>query len=1515
MAARIKHRGAARAHRGRIPAARRRRAAPGQQAAPGRNAASLHGLQPPQQKISGRSLGAVGGQTLQQVLGVAVRHKLATAGGKVQVKKPSAQQQTKIIDAAQIRISGSAAFQSSPADRGAAEVRVVGQLQHHRGVVGAGAAQMLVHDAQDVQLVRVAHHIGGQRHPLRHAGRQGKAVVQGHGGQNNFAQGFVCQTAFTLEDAHAQLPVVAGIPVAKRMVAQILLKPAYIVVQGGQQAGAGQRRRERLGRHNALGVGQHGLGVGQLQIQGSRIPVGTRRLLGPFPRRIGGKPGLVPADVLQSVHARSVRRVAPQGNGSSALRAVPPSAMLFFAFEGLLRVAPRSFYSRLFRSFFMADFVHLHCHTEYSLLDGAIRIKDLCARAKDYGMPACAVTDHGNLFAAAYFYRTCKDFGIKPIVGCEVYVCHDHKDKSPDSPLARTRHHLILLAQNTVGYHNLVKLVSQGYLEGFYYKPRVDKAQLRKYSEGLICLSACIAGEIPRAVIKDNDMDKALRLTREYADIYPGRFYLELQSNGLKEQEVANTALMELAETTGLPLVATNDCHYLNADDAEAHEVLLCIQTQTTMDDPNRMRFGTHELYYKSVEEMEKPFAHVPEALANTLRIAEQCQVEMDFGHHYFPVYALPQGASLESEFRRLAEEGLERRLEKHPDREHIDPQAYRDRLQYELKVIIEMGFPGYFLIVQEFINWAKNHHVPVGPGRGSAAGSLVAWALRITNLDPLPYNLLFERFLNNERVSLPDIDVDFCERRRGDVIRHMVDTYGEGSVAQITTFGTMKAKGVVRDVGRALGMSFAETDRIAKLVPADLKMTIQKALEMEPDLEKIYREDPKVTHLLDTARRLEGLARHASTHAAGLVVSDKPMVEYLPLYQGKRGELVTQFDGPMTEKVGLVKFDFLGLKTMTLIQDTLDNISLQGQTPPDLDNLPLTDAATYDLYARGDTDGVFQVESSGMRQYLRMLKPTCFEDVIAMLALYRPGPLGSGMVDEFIKRKHGQVPVVYPHDSLQECLRDTYGVIVYQEQVMQIAQIIASYTLGGADLLRRAMGKKKAEAMAKERVTFVAGAEKNGIGKDKANEIFDLMEKFAEYGFNKSHSAAYALISYYTAYLKVHYKVEFMAALLTSEMGNQDKLLKYVSCCKDMGIDVVQPSVNQSQREFTAHNGQVVFGLGGIKNVGDEAIRELVEARKTEGGYTSLLDLCCRVNLRKVTKRVLESLVKGGACDCFNVPRAAMLAALDLVVSRAQKKAKEKSSNQVSLLAMAPALEAKPLPGIGLDCPEAQAPEMSDDDKLKGEKEALGFFLTSHPLLPFIREMRRLNLTTLEDARELFPGAELRCAALVVSLKEVITKSRGERMAFVGIEDLTGHAEVTFFPRSYAECRSLLQSEQPLCLTARLDSQNDAADNRDMGDEEEDAPRELKLLGQSVRPLAEACGDSDTPVCVQIPPHRLGREDMLTLRSILESHPGPVEAQAQICLDGHVCLLLLDSALKVRPGPELDKALSAWAS
>ncbi|MDY7001809.1 MAG: DNA polymerase III subunit alpha, partial [Thermodesulfobacteriota bacterium] len=685
----------------------------------------------------------------------------------------------------------------------------------------------------------------------------------------------------------------------------------------------------------------------------------------------------------------------------------------------------------------MSEFVHLHCHTEYSLLDGAIRLKDLCAKACEYGMPAAAITDHGNMFGAVNFYLAAKKAGIKPILGCEVYVAGTNR-ADRESTHARTRYHLVLLAQNLAGYHNLVRLVTLGHLEGFHYKPRVDKELLAKYGDGLIALSGCLQGEVVQKLINEG-FDAGAKAAREYEEMFPGRFYLEVQANGLEEQERANDMLIELSKTMSLPLAATNDCHYLSKDDAEAHDILLCIQTNARVDDEKRMRFRTRELYYRSPEEMSAAFSHCPDAVSNTVRIAERCNVELPLGELFFPAYTAPNGKSLEEELRDLSRKGLERRLSGLPY--PVDEKEYRDRLEYELDVIVKMGFAGYFLIVQDFINWAKDKGIPVGPGRGSAAGSLVSYALRITNLDPLPYNLLFERFLNIARVSMPDIDVDFCERRRGEVIRYVTEKYGQDCVAQITTFGTMKARAVVRDVGRVLGLSFAETDKIAKLIPETLKITIDKALESEPELREMVKNDERTARLIDISRRLEGLHRHASTHAAGVVLSDRPMIEYLPLYKGKKDEVVTQYDMKMVEKTGLIKFDFLGLRTMTVIQDTLDIIAERGKEPPDMDVLSLDDAETYALYSRGDTDGVFQVESSGMRRYLRMLKPTCFDDLIAMLALYRPGPLGSGrghgdnMVDEFIKRKHGEVKVTYPVPALEEVLKPTYGVIVYQEQ------------------------------------------------------------------------------------------------------------------------------------------------------------------------------------------------------------------------------------------------------------------------------------------------------------------------------------------------------------------------------------------------------------------------------------------------------------------------------------------------
>ncbi|MDR2488984.1 MAG: DNA polymerase III subunit alpha [Desulfovibrio sp.] len=1157
----------------------------------------------------------------------------------------------------------------------------------------------------------------------------------------------------------------------------------------------------------------------------------------------------------------------------------------------------------------MTDFVHLHCHTEYSLLDGAIRIDELCAKAKDFGMPAVAITDHGNLHGALAFYVAARQYGLKPILGCEVYVCHDHRDKSSD--LAAQRFHLVLLAQNAAGYHNLVKLVSHGALYGFYRRPRVDKILLRRYSEGIIALSACIAGEVPRTFQRQG-MDAALAVAGEYADIYPGRFFLEMQANGLQEQEVANDALREIAAGLSLPLVATNDCHYLNADDADAHDVLLCIQTQAKITDKNRLRFATRELYYKSPEEMEKAFAHIPEALSNAGRIADMCgDYDFDFKTYHFPRYDLPEGVTLEDEFRRLSRQGLKRRLEKMPY--HADSELYEKRLEMELDVICSMGFSGYFLIVQDFINWAKDNGIPVGPGRGSAAGSLAAYALRITNLDPIPYNLLFERFLNSERISMPDIDVDFCESKRQRVIDYMSRKYGTESVAQITTFGKMLAKGAVRDVGRALGMSFQETDRIAKLIPADLKMTIAKAMDLQPDLRALYHNDPEVKNLMDTSMRLEGMCRHASIHAAGLVVSDRPMTDYLPVYRGKREEdVVTQFDMKWVEKVGLVKFDFLGLRNMTIIDDTLKNIAAQGKEAPDMDALPLSDPETYKLYAGGDTDGVFQVESSGMRQYLRQLRPSVFEDIIAMLALYRPGPLKSGMVTEFIKRKHGQLKVSYPLSSLENCLKDTYGVIVYQEQVMQIAQIVAGYTLGGADLLRRAMGKKDPSAMSAERSKFVAGATQRGVNKDSADEIFDLMEKFAEYGFNKSHSAAYALISYHTAYLKSHYPTEFMAALLSSEIGDQDKLLKYMAACKDMGVKVRIPSIQESAWKFTVQGRDIVFGLGAIKNVGEEGVKALVKEREDNGPFTSLLDFYCRVSPRKVTKRMLESLIKGGACDCLRVSRAGMLASLDAVVARAQKKAKEKDSNQVSLLSMMGEENKPAVPGIGFDCPEATMPEWPNDSFSRYEKEALGFFFTSHPLQPYRKEIIRQRLTPLEECRELPPDATFKCAVLATPDK-LRFDAKKRRWALLHVEDLTASGMAFCFSDAYELYKDILLPDAPLYMEGKI-SRNREEEQTEIPDGEETPLKEIKFIVEKIMLLADACAASEEPVCIDLPVDGETLRRLPYLKEVIAKHKGKTPVHVMLHFGDSWCRMALSPSHAVTPGPHLEEDLGAWA-
>jgi DNA polymerase-3 subunit alpha len=1177
----------------------------------------------------------------------------------------------------------------------------------------------------------------------------------------------------------------------------------------------------------------------------------------------------------------------------------------FFPFRARLQILGT-------KGFVMSDFVHLHCHTEYSLLDGAIRIKDLCAKAKDFGLGAVAITDHGNLYGAIHFYKAAKDFGLKPIIGCEVYVAtgsrHDRDARSP----SQAGYHLVLLAKDIVGYRNLIQLVSQGYMEGFHYKPRVDKELLARHSEGLIALSACFKGEVPQRLMHEG-FDAALETTKLYARMFPGRFYLEVQANGLPEQIVLNERLLELAAAVALPLVATNDCHYLNAEDAEAHDILLCIQTNTCESDQKRMRFHTQELYYRTQEEMEAAFAHCPQALAATAEIAQSCDLELNFNKVHFPVYSLPKGVTLEEELYAHARKGLSERLAKMP--QNTNHRIYEERLATELDVICSQGFAGYFLIVQDFINWAKSQGIPVGPGRGSAAGSLVAYALRITDLDPIRYNLLFERFLNAERISLPDIDVDFCFNRREEVLRYVSEKYGAANVAQIITFGRMKARAVVRDVGRALGLKPAETDKIAKLVPATLDMTIAKALDQEPDLKKLAETDATVGKLIDIALRLEGLARHASTHAAGVVFSDRPMVEHLPLCLGKKDEVVTQWDMKCVENIGLIKFDFLGLKTLTVIQDALNLIRDGGKAVPDMDVLPLDDAKTFELLCRGRTEGVFQLESSGMRRVLMDLRPSCFEDIIALLALYRPGPLESGMVTTFIRCKHGQTRVEYLLPQLEPILKDTYGVILYQEQVMKIASTLAAYSLGEADILRRAMGKKDPQVMTQQRSRFMQGARRNNIPESKAAQIFDLMEKFAGYGFNKSHSAAYALISYQTAYLKAHFPVEFMAALISSEVENADKILKHLGDCRELNVSILPPDINHSQARFSVQDEKVRFGLAGVKNVGEEAIREILCGR-TQGPYKNLLDLCLRVNLRKVTKRVLEYLIKCGAMDSIGTNRACMLAGLDQVMAAAQKKAKERKRSQMSLFSCLTGGEGD-VPSLAPELetdPDNKTEAWSEEEKSRHEKEALGFFLTSNPLWPFQSEASRLGLKSVQDCQELPKKSEVRLGVLVTSVKVHQTR-KGDRMAFCQIEDLTGTAEATVFADIYSQARELLHGDKPLLVEARI-SDYEGQRQMQLDNPGEGGPPQIKLELLQVSALADAaaaCARCDQPVRLCLATRDLKPKTFDDLKNILERHPGQTPVWVVLDLPEGRCTLELGPQHQITPSPQFWRDIGQW--
>ena len=1095
------------------------------------------------------------------------------------------------------------------------------------------------------------------------------------------------------------------------------------------------------------------------------------------------------------------------------------------------------------------DFVHLHLHTEFSLLDGACRIDELLDEAVKLKMPALAVTEHGNMFSSVVFHDHARDRGLKPILGCEVYVAPGSRlEKS--GPQTETNH-LVLLAETNEGYRNLIKLVSAGYTEGFYYRPRIDKELLAKHAKGLIGLSSCLKGEVASA-LKVEQARPALEAAARLRDILgPDNFFLEMQYQGIEDQKVVNRGIIPLARELNLPLVATNDVHYLRQGDYQPHDILLCIGTGKTVNDAQRLRYTGDQFFLKTAEQMAQVFAGHDDALKNTLRVAERCNVTIPKGQNHLPSFAVPDGVTIDQYFEQVAREGFAQRLVRLRQladagalRHTID--EYERRLDYELAMIKEMGFPGYLLIVWDFIRYARERGIPVGPGRGSAAGSLVAWCMRITDVDPIDFDLIFERFLNPERISMPDIDVDFCERRRGEVIEYVTRKYGRENVAQIITFGTMKAKAVVRDVGRALDMPYADVDRIAKQIPPALDMTLDKALAENPVLKEMAAKDPKVKEVLDIGRRLEGMSRHASVHAAGVVIAPGPITDYAPLYRGQRDELTTQWNMKEVERVGLLKMDFLGLSTLTLIDDALKEIKRTEGIELDIDNVPLDDPKTYKVFQEGAAYGIFQFESSGMRELLRKAKPTRLDDLIALNALYRPGPLKSGMVDDWVERKQGKREVKYELAQLEPILSDTYGVIAYQEQVMRIAQAVAGFTLGQADVLRKAMGKKDPKVMAKQREAFVDGAKQKGVSEKKAVKLFELIEFFAGYGFNKSHSTAYAFLAYQTAYLKANYPSHFTAALLTIESQNTDKLAMYLAEARERGITVLQPDINQSQLRFSVEKREdgsrpVRFGLTAIKGLGEGAINSILAAREQLGGRVPSLHALCEIlDLRLANKRVFEALVKSGGCDSL-IPeggrslretRSRLFATIDGACDHGNRVQRNKDLGQVDLFgggddASGTALAAVPLP---------DAAPWSEIEQLNYEKEALGLYWTGHPIDRYAEDLKTYGAKTTADLlpkkapvdEEGFSGTspaatpgeperaapvteEISIGGIVSGLRPLKTR-KGDRMCVFMLDDASASLEVVVFPEAFKQCGHLADNGQMVLVKGKFERDDESA-------------------------------------------------------------------------------------------------------
>ncbi len=1057
----------------------------------------------------------------------------------------------------------------------------------------------------------------------------------------------------------------------------------------------------------------------------------------------------------------------------------------------------------------MADFVHLHCHSEYSLLDGAARINYLVNRAAELNMPAVAITDHGTMFGVVDFYKAAKEAGVKPILGCEVYVAPRSRfQKEPRQD--DIQYHLVLLAENDTGYRNLTRLVSAGFTEGFYYKPRVDRELLAQHSEGLIALSACLAGEIPTRIL-EGQLEEARETARFYRDLFGSEnFYLELHDHNIPEQKKVNEVLKQISREEGIPLVASNDVHYLSRQDAGVHDVLLCIQTGKTVDETERMSFETEEFYFKTGAEIAGQFDDVPEAVSNSLRIAERCHVEKDFSKRYLPEYEVPEGYDADTYLEKICYEGLQSRYGE------VTPEI-EERLQYELNVIRQMDYSDYFLIVWDFIEYARREEVLVGPGRGSAAGSLVAYCLGITNIEPLQHGLLFERFLNPERISMPDIDIDFCDDKRDRILKYVFDKYGQERVAQIITFGTMAARAAVRDVGRALAIPYADVDKIAKMIPMEVKMTISRALEQSRELQALYQEDDQYRRLLDISMAVEGMPRHASTHAAGVVIAKEPLVNYVPLYKMADNAVVTQFPMGTLEDMGLLKMDFLGLKTLTIIGETLTNIEKRHGKKINIEEITLDDDGTYEMLSRGETTGIFQLESTGMRSVLRDLMPNKFEDIIAVVALYRPGPMEQ--IPTFVNSKHGREKIKYAHPDLEPILKETYGVIVYQEQIMEIAARIAGFSLGQADLLRRAIGKKKKEILDEQQEKFITGCMEKGYTRELGIKMYDLILKFASYGFNKSHAAAYAMIAYQTAFLKANYPVEFMAALMTVYCLNSDKVALYIADCRRMGIEVLPPDINESETHFTVvGDNRIRFGLAAVKNVGLGAIDSITGARR-EKPFISLRDFASRVDLRLCNRKALESLIKCGAFDSLGGHRAQYLAALEDVLAQGQSAQRERENGQISMFSLMDADVQEEMLNDNL----AEIEPFSDKERLSLEKEMLGLYISGHPLEPYRPVLDQMkNLVRCAELAEAGDNHHVRVGGIIVAVRRLYTKKNKE-MAFVRLEDLTGSVELVIFPDLFERQGSLLQEDNLIIVEGRTDLK-----------EEED----VKILAEKLSPL-----------------------------------------------------------------------------